>query len=495
MIPFRSVKFRLTLWYALVLAVLLVVFTFYTHREFSRALFQDTDKNLLREAITLESSMQKDLAEIVRQAHDILKTPGGGAMGWQHPEMLSTMQRILGDWEKNNEHLKRSTLMVRLSAFDRAVIMSNLTGWENEVLYPDYERDALFMETGASFQPIHFERKPIRLYYRMVRHQGWPLFIIQCGKSLREIEDALSRLVMIFLLWIPAAVVAACLAGWVMAKRSFRPVDSMIREANLITAAYLKGRLPRPGTGDELDRLAETLNAMMDRIEISTKAVQDFSVDVSHELKTPLAIIRGEIDLALRRSRTPEVLVETLQVIGGEVNQLIRLVDDLMLLVRSDSKQLQLEKAPVLLKELLQQVAERFQERAHEKKIRLDTETVHPDVIIGGDEVYLKRLVSNLLDNAIKFTPEGGHVRMILSCQAGCAQIEIIDNGIGIDKEIQDKVFARFYRTDQARSYEGTGLGLSIASVICQAHGGTIHIRGNMPQGTAIVARFPLLTD
>ena len=131
----------------------------------------------------------------------------------------------------------------------------------------------------------------------------------------------------------------------------------MIREAHKITGANLQSRLPRTQVGDEIDRLAQTLNEMMDRIEISTKSIREFSSDVSHELKTPLAIIRGEIDLALRRSRSPETLTQTLQVIGGEVNEMIRLVDDLMLLVRSDARQLHFEKKVLSLESLLTQVS------------------------------------------------------------------------------------------------------------------------------------------
>jgi len=349
------------------------------------------------------------------------------------------------------------------------------------------------METGESFQTIHFQNKPIRLYYHAVRQGGRPLFIIQCGTSIQEVESALQRLALIIWIIIPGAVAAACFAGWFLARRSLRPIDHMIGEARQITAAYLKGRLPRSHAGDELDRLAETLNEMMDRIEKTTQAIQDFSSDISHELKTPLAIIRGEVDLALRRPRSPEALTETLRVVEGEVTELIRLVDDLLLLVRSDAKQLRFEKIKVLLHEILKQVTDRFEDRIQEKGIHFSS-SFKEGVEVEGDPIYLKRLFSNLLDNAIKFTPPNGHVAMKLDVQEGQAAIEVSDTGIGIEYEMQEKVFSRFYRTDKARSQEGAGLGLNIAKAIGDAHSGSINIDSRPNEGTRVTVSLPLVS-
>lgn len=491
MISFRSVKFRLTLWYAFILAVLLSIFAFMMYAELKRVLYRDMDYNLSQETGRLEEAVRSDLETVFKKILKPSKTPEEAAPFSISAEVQSLIAQELIRWEKKSRRIERSALIVRIVALNRLPILSNLLGWQREIIFPDFERNSRFAEKGNSFETIHFHRKPIRLYYQLVRVEGRPLFIIQSGVSIQEVKNTLERLAFIIWISIPGAVGAACGAGWFLAKRSLSPIDSMIREARQITAAYLKGRLPRTHTQDELDRLAETLNEMLDRLESSTKAIQDFSSDISHELKTPLAIIRGEIDLALRRSRSSEALVETLRVIEGEVNELIRLVDDLLLLVRSDAKQLRFEKKEVLLGALLKQCGERYKERALEKKLDF-TINAAQDVRLQGDEIYLKRLFSNLLDNAIKFTPYGGRVSLTLAVSEGQVVVEILDTGIGIEEEMQAKVFFRFFRTDQARSHEGSGLGLNIAKAIAEAHQGTISILSQPQKGTCVMVRFPL---
>lgn len=477
MIPVQSVKFRLTLWYAFVLTVFLSLFAFLMHAELSRALYRDVDNNLAYESRGLEESLLPALKE---PAKELRRDP-------------IKLAKAIKTWEKQNRRVSRNTRMVRLVGFDHTVYLSNQTGWQRDILFPNFERDSMFMEKGDSFQTIHFQKRPIRLYYAMIRYQNEPLLVLQCGTSIQEVRSTLHRLALIILILIPGAVAAAGLIGWSLVKRSFQPVDSIIREARQITAAYLSKRLPRTKAGDELDRLAETLNEMMDRIETSTRAMQDFSSDISHELKTPLAIIRGEIDLAFRRSRSTEALTETLRVIEGEVNELIRLVDDLILLVRNDAKQLKFDMKRISLNTVLDQLAGRFRERAAEKKIHFEFYAPPEEVEIEGDTVYLKRLFSNLLDNAIKFTPALGKIRMDLKAEAGRAWVRIQDTGIGIEKEFQAKVFARFYRTDQARSQEGAGLGLNIARSITEQHQGLISLDSEPGKGTLVAVSFPLL--
>lgn len=491
MISFRSVKLRLTLWYAFILAVLLSIFAFMMYAELKRVLYHDTDQTLSQETRRLEEAIRLDLEPSFKKFLASKESWEGAAPFSIHAEMQQRIAEELVRWEEKGRRIERSALIARIVALNHRPILSNLLGWQREIIFPDFERNSLFAEKGRSFETIHFHGKPIRLYYELVRVQDRPFFIIQSGVSIQEVKNTLERLAFIIWISIPGAVGAACVAGWFLAKHSLSPIDSMIREARQITAAYLKGRLPRTHARDELDRLAETLNEMLDRLESSTKAIQDFSSDISHELKTPLAIIRGEIDLALRRSRSPEALVETLHVIESEVNELIRLVDDLLLLVRSDAKQLRFEKKEVLLGDLLKQAGERHKERALEKKIDFIVNT-GLDVRIQGDEIYLKRLFSNLLDNAIKFTPHGGRVSLTLGVSDGQAVVEILDTGIGIEEEMQAKVFFRFFRTDQARSHEGAGLGLNIAKAIAEAHQGTISILSQPQKGTCVMVRFPV---
>ncbi len=491
MTPFRSFKSRLTLGYALMMTVFLAGFSFLMYTELSRALYRDVERSMFEEGQSIEEGVGAFFQE--RMDMELLALPKIEKGTLAFPEEFQIIvAKVIREWEKKQRRVTRSLFLVRIIGLDRSLIGSNLGGWERDILFPDYERDSVLMEKGDSYQTIHFEKNPIRLYYHLVRFRGRPFFIIQIAKPLSEIEKTLTRLGLIIAVIIPLGVALACFAGWFLAKRFLSPVDRMIQQARKITAAYLKSRLPRTFMQDELDRLAETLNEMIDRLEASTRAVQEFSSNVSHEFKTPLAIIRGEIDLALRRARSQEDLQRTIGVISEEVNGLIRLVDDLMFLVRSDAKQLNLQKKNLELVPILEQVLKLYHERAREAKVSLILEAPVPAEVFG-DEIYLKRLFTNLLDNALKFTgPEGKVIVRVEMPGLGKVTVSVEDTGVGIDPETLENLGTRFYRADQARSKEGAGLGLSIVKAICDAHQGVLRFKSLPSHGTQVLVELPL---
>jgi heavy metal sensor kinase len=492
MIQSRSFKFRLTLGYAFMMTVFLAGFALLMYMELSRALYRDVERSMYVEAQSIEEGITTSFEERKDpQFHSLPKIEKGTLAFF--PEFQSEVTKSIRDWEKKQRRITRSLFLVRVLGLNRSLIGSNLGGWERDILFPDYERDSVLMEKGDSYQTIHFQKNPIRLFYHLVRFQGRPFFIIQIAKPLYEIETTLTRLGLIIAVIIPLGVALACVAGWFLAKRFLSPVDRMIQQARKITAAYLKSRLPRTHTQDELDRLAETLNEMIDRLEASTRAVQEFSSNVSHEFKTPLAIIRGEIDLALRRARSQEDLQRTIGVISEEVNGLIRLVDDLMLLVRNDAKQLILQKKNLALDAVLDQVVRLCHERAHQGGVELVFEApAHAEVL--GDEIYLKRLFTNLLDNAIKFTEANGKVTVRVGMpESDKVLVCVEDTGVGIDPYMLENLGTRFYRADQARSKEGAGLGLSIVKAICSAHHGTVRFESLPGRGTRVFVELPCI--
>lgn len=490
MIQVRSFKLRLTLWYALMLTVVLAGFAFLMYAELSRTLYRDVEQSMHSEVQNIEEGLTGFLQETRDPRFLAPPKIEKGILSFSS-EIQNLLKKTILEFEKRQHLITRSLFLVRIVGLDHSLMLSNLAGWEREIIFPNYERDSVFMEKGDSYQTIHFQKNPVRLYYHLVRIQRRPFFIIQVAKPLAEIEKTLVRLALIIMVIIPLGVAAACLAGWFLAKRFLGPVEQMIQQAGKITAAYLKSRLPRTYTRDELDRLAETLNEMIDRLEASTRAVQEFSSNVSHEFKTPLAIIRGEIDLALRRARSAEDLQQTIYVINEEVNGLIRLVDDLMLLVRSDARQLSLQLKNVSLVHVLDQVLKLYQERAHTEGVELILEAPR-EVEILGDEIYLKRLFTNLLDNALKFTEADGKIIVCVFTSTVKAIVSIKDTGIGIDGETLKNLGTRFYRADQARSREGAGLGLSIVKAICDAHQGDMRIESSLGSGTQIFIEFPL---
>jgi len=492
MTPLRSFKSRLTLGYALMVTVFLAGFSFLMYAELSRTLYRDVERSMYDEGQSIEEGIVTFFQESRRPEFLTPYKIEKGTLSFP-AEFQEKVTKGIREWEKKQRRVTRSLFLVRLIALDRSLIGSNLGGWERDILFPDYERDSVLMEKGDSYQTIHFEKNPIRLYYHLVRFQGRPFFIIQIAKPLYEIEKTLTRLGLIIAVIIPMGVALACFAGWLLARRFLSPVDRMIQQARKITAAYLKSRLPRTFTKDELDRLAETLNEMIDRLEASTRAVQEFSSNVSHEFKTPLAIIRGEIDLALRKARSQEDLRQTIGVISEEVDGLVRLVDDLMFLVRSDAKQLSLQKKNLDLTPVLEQVLRLYHERARQVGIELALEAP-VDAKVFGDEIYLKRLFTNLLDNAIKFTGSNGKVIVGISMSGpGKVTVKVEDTGGGIDPETLKNLGTRFYRADQARSKEGAGLGLSIVKAICEAHQGVLRFDSQLGCGTRVFVELPIL--
>jgi signal transduction histidine kinase len=492
MTPFRSFKSRLALGYAFIMTIFLAGFSFLMYAELSRTLYRDVERSMYAEG----QSIQEGIGAFFQERRDskFIVPPKVEKGTLVFPvEFQAEITRAIREWEKKQRRVTRSLFLVRIIGLDRFLITSNLGGWERDILFPDYERDSVLMEKGDSYQTIHFEKNPIRLYYHLARFQGRPFFIIQVAKPLYEIEKTLTRLGLIIAVIIPLGVALACFAGWFLAKRFLSPVDRMIQQARKITAAYLQSRLPRTFMRDELDRLAETLNEMIDRLEASTRAVQEFSSNVSHEFKTPLAIIRGEIDLALRRARSQEDLQKTIGVISEEVNGLIRLVDDLMFLVRNDAKQLSLQKKDLSLVPILEQVLELYHERALQANIELMLEAPAAAKVFG-DEIYLKRLFTNLLDNALKFTePNGKVIVRVGMSKPDKVTVNVEDTGVGIDPGILEKLGTRFYRTDQARSKEGAGLGLSIVKAICVAHQGVLWFESLPNRGTRVFVELPLL--
>jgi heavy metal sensor kinase len=286
----------------------------------------------------------------------------------------------------------------------------------------------------------------------------------------------------------------ASFGGYFLARKSLLPVSLMNRQTQRISVENLSSRLDITNPRDELGSLATTINELLDRLERSFKEQQRFIADASHELRTPLAVLRGETEVALGRTRTIDEYQQSLTLIKEEAEGLSRIVEDLFVLARQP-----LEGSPVLVKQTLSlndvvsDCARAAQVLAKRKGVQLETQTAPEPVLLNGDEDLLKRMVLNLLDNAVKFTPSGGQVLVTVARQNGHAQITVADTGVGIPKGDQPHVFDRFYRVDKARSRElgGAGLGLSIVSWIVGAHEGKITIDSTPEKGTTFIVDLP----
>lgn len=354
---------------------------------------------------------------------------------------------------------------------------------------------------GAGFDSLKVRGHLLRMYSTPFRSQAGQRGLIHVADSLGDVANTLTGLRFSLLLMAPLAVLISGAVGYWLAGRALAPVDEVTRLAREIEASRLSRRLPVPKAPDEIGRLVDTFNQMISRLETSFTTMKRFTADASHELRGPLATMRGAIDVALSRPREAAEYRETLASVGEDVDRLRAITEDLLVLARADAGRVPIEKAPVRLDILAGEVAESLRPTAQDLHVELRT-APWPAVTVLGDERWLRQLVVNLVDNAVKFTaavppPEGpAAVTLEVAATQGAASLSVADSGPGIPREALERIFERFFRADDARSHSGvpgSGLGLAIAAWIVEAHGGSIAAR-NRPQGGSVFAvSLPLL--
>lgn len=349
-------------------------------------------------------------------------------------------------------------------------------------------RDApYFAETVTNLFPF-----PLRVIILHVQDRDGRPYILQLALSLQEDSATLHNLLYIFGGVSPALLAILSGLGYVFMKRAFSPVKKMVAVTKRITAEDLSLRLPPIESDDEIGELAETLNEMIAHLERSFQQIKQFSGDVSHELKTPLAELICNVEVALRRKRTVEDYREALTNVIEDARHLQHIVEDLLLLARMDSQSLPLSFTPVALNEVFLEVFEHTHPLLQKKRLTLHVNEIAP-VIITGDIGLLRRLLTNLLANAIQYTPSGGEITVTLQSEPERAIFTITDTGIGIPEDALPYIFDRFYRVEQSRSHEtgGSGLGLAIAQKIAGLHGGRISVQSTVRQDATFRVSLP----
>jgi signal transduction histidine kinase len=313
------------------------------------------------------------------------------------------------------------------------------------------------------------------------------------GAPTDEIEQALHGLLMALLYGLPVVILIVSTGGYVLVRRALQPVEHIRATAEKITFGNLSNRLPTVMTGDAIEHLSVTLNQMINRLENSYEQASRFSADASHELRTPLTIMRGELEAMAHQKDLPKHLQERLGSVLEETERLSHITESLFAISRLDAGEAMVEHRLCDLAALAQSTAEQMSLLAEEKQIALHIDTPQLVTVIG-DAARLKQVVVNLLDNAIKYTPNAGRVDLkVTATSSRKAVLEVSDNGSGIPADALPHVFTRFYRADKVRSRDmgGAGLGLSIVQSIVQAHGGTVEIFNNI-QGITCRVELPL---
>ena len=322
--------------------------------------------------------------------------------------------------------------------------------------------------------------EPSRLLATPLVRDGERLVLV-VGSTRGDAAETLASLRNELLIAGPIALALACIAGYVLAGLSLRPVESMRRRAAAISAETPGDRLPVPQTGDEVERLGETLNAMLARLEAAVERERDFVADAGHELRTPLALLRTELELALRHAESAEELREAVRLSSEEVYRLAQLAEDLLLIARSDRGKLALQLETFDASELLGSVANRFEWRAQETGRPLRA-VARSGYEVLADRIRLEQALTNLVENALRHGE--GEVLLSASAANGLVELHVTDEGAGFPPDFLGQAFDRFARPDQGRTGGSSGLGLSIVRVIAEAHGGSAHV-GNKERGCA----------
>jgi len=464
---FRNIRFKLTLWYIVLLGIILTSFSTFLYLTLSRSLYNGIDVKI------------KSIAEVIASS----------SMNPYSQYSFSTLDRMLKD----------SFSLRPVTKFIQVLDESGRIGRKSDNLQNFQLPISIRALKNASQGNITFEttkafgKHPLRMVTVPVIQGRRIINIVQVATSLEEVEEALKALLLILWITVPSVLAFASLGGLFLANKALKPVDEITKTARMITSRSLDQRIKLKKTRDEIGRLAETFNDMISRLGRSFKQIRQFSADASHELRTPLTILKGEIEVGLRKRRRPEEYRKILDSNLDEINHMTQIVDNLLFLSKADMGEIHLQKNRIDLTELVSEVGTQVQVIAMAKNIRLHISN-DSGVAVIGDRFRLRELLLNLVDNGVKYTSEGGEMRISVERDNGRVKLCVLDNGIGIAPEDQPHIFDRFFRVDKARSREagGSGLGLSICKWIAEAHGGEISVESGVGKGSLFTVTLPL---
>jgi heavy metal sensor kinase len=459
---FRSFRARLAAWYFTIIATGLCVFGAGSLVAIKASLYQSIDDSLSDRIQGIKRFMDVQISALsineIRdefREHSILG-PGGD---------LFQVCDDRGAWLYRSQPLESNQVPIRLPSQ---------------------------LGNGPAREDIRVANTPLRVASQRIVVSGQP-YTVQVAAPIGEILESLERFRWMLVVFIPIVLLASSAGGYLVSRRALKPVDEISATARSISIHNLSERLTVPRTGDELERLSETLNGMLGRLDDSVRRMTQFTADASHELRAPVALIRATAELTVERRRGPEEYESAMKDVLLEAERTTHLLDSLLTLARGDSGVDTLDLIPMDLGEAVREAIEESQKFAAEKNIGVDYRMVDRGLEIDGDFHTVRRLFVILIDNAVKYTNPGGNIRVTVEANGKLAVAAVSDTGIGIARQDQAHIFDRFWRVDKVRSRAGggAGLGLSIARWIVDQHHGTIEVESKPGLGTTFRISFP----
>ncbi len=483
-----SVRTRLVAWYIISITLLFIAMLYITYGIFSHAIYSN-DVTARLDEVLLEKA-QKAGDEIACHSGPFIIPSDQYSMQFKkwvgYDVFLNPTCGQLRDFPKRFD--------------DEPLIIVRNDALEKRFITLSHDSFVKLANGGHAIETIeNVFSYPLRVVALLVRDREGHRYVLQIGMSMKYVNTTLGNVLLKFFLWGPFLILIISGMGYFFVKASFKPVRDMVTAARNITAEDLSRRVPVIESTDEVGELSETLNVMIARLEKSFEQIKQFSDDVSHELKTPLAVIRGEIEVALKFQRNEEEYRSTLTSIQEESHKLEAIIENLLFLSRLDAKKTSIGWKNVALDELVMGVYEEFSPQAKEQGIQFSLSRVD-EAFVRGDEGLLKRLLVNLVQNALKYTKEGGKVDIMLedesSARGGAERESVLivsDTGIGIPRIDLPHIFDQFYRVDKSRSGKtgGSGLGLTIVKKILDIHHGRVVVKSAIGSGSTFFVYLP----
>jgi heavy metal sensor kinase len=456
----NSIRFRLTIWYLLAFGLLLGSFSAYIYSQLSLDLRKQFDVSLSRTAQTtantfIEFAERKKISDGAEDTVSELRLENVSVAILQGQRVLAASGSEIVD------AIAATKILPHLTSSGPAVFATE-TNRKKRLVAMSFQVD------GVSYS-------------------------IVMSEALDGLMSQLARMRHIILFGLPAALALTAASGFMLAKKSLAPVVTISRQAEQISAKNLEERLSIPNPKDELGQLASVFNALLSRLDTSFRVMREFIADASHELRTPLAIIRAEAEVSLAQDRDIRDYKQSLELIEHQSQRMTRIVGDMLALARADVGQHRLQLEELYLNDLIDDCCKAAQALAASQGVALVFES-GADISVRGDEELLKRMVVNLLDNAIHYTLSGGSIWVTLNAEASTVRLTVSDTGIGIPPECSTRVFDRFYRVEpsRSRSQGGSGLGLSIVKLAAEAHKGAVALSSKLGSGSTFTVTLPL---